>query len=418
MLAKPLPTIPVYPKPKPSSSPLPTTPTAASYAQADLFRNAQLGNLWTEFEAINPDPRYGFDKRNPAASWKIITPKTAPPVARDLPQVIKNIMKSTWKLTEPAWDNVRGVTTSGGRGPHAHSVVIGNRPGLPTLRPTPSGITIGKHITGAEGGAVPWNASSSVQYASQVRPTSPKVAGYEGLVDGYGNEVVKFPNDSEIATDWNLMKWVQRRNAVTFRGDSRSPYDVITKAKGFHPPNSRTDRGYLEKNIYATFADYLKRRYGREISQADFLKAVDSTLPDRAKQSLLIDYMMWRKITEREAAHLGRMVSSEFLKGYISTAISIDTSLHFATGYGARPGWLYLTVVHSGFEVPDGQSFWGAEEAEIAQWGPIPAERIVGFVHVQADKIPDGPIFIRRSFRAAEPEAFEHMFKVMSGWIP
>jgi hypothetical protein len=68
--------------------------------------------------------------------------------------------------------------------------------------------------------------------------------------------------------------------------------------------------------------------------------------------------------------------------------------------------------------VPDGQSFWGAEEAEIAQWGPIPAERIVGFVHVQADKIPDGPIFIRRSFRAAEPEAFEHMFKVMSGWIP
>jgi len=112
------------------------------------------------------------------------------------------------------------------------------------------------------------------------------------------------------------------------------------------------------------------------------------------------------------------------LKGYISTAKSIDTSLSFATrsgdNFGVRAGWLYLTVVHAGFMVPDGAQYhWGSEEAEIAQWGPIPAAQIVGFVRVEpilgVTGKPDGPIYIRRSFRTSEPAAFEQMFKVMSG---
>jgi hypothetical protein len=82
-----------------------------------------------------------------------------------------------------------------------------------------------------------------------------------------------------------------------------------------------------------------------------------------------------------------------------------------------------LNVVHGGFVVPGGDKFnWGSVEAEIAQWGPIKAEQIVGFVHVtpnaQQVGIPDGPIFIRRSFRTTEPEAFEYMFKVMCGAVP
>ena len=31
---------------------------------------------------------------------------------------------------------------------------------------------------------------------------------------------------------------------------------------------------------------------------------------------------------------------------------------------------------------------------------------------------PDGPIFFRRSFRMQDPEAFEYMFKVISGMVP
>jgi hypothetical protein len=133
---------------------------------------------------------------------------------------------------------------------------------------------------------------------------------------------------------------------------------------------------------------------------------------------MLVDYMMWRRITEKEAVHLGRMVENECLKGYISTARSIDTSICFGTNYTKRPGWLYLTVIHGGFVVPWGhQNDWGSEEAEIAQWGAVPAEQIVGFMHLDQYK-PDGPIFIRRSFRKSEPQAFEYMFNVMSGMTP
>jgi hypothetical protein len=77
-----------------------------------------------------------------------------------------------------------------------------------------------------------------------------------------------------------------------------------------------------------------------------------------------------------------------------------------------------LTVIHGGFVVPWGhQNHWGSEEAEIAQWGPVPAEQIVGFVHLDRYQ-PDSPIFIRRSFRKNEPQAFEYMFNVMSGMTP
>jgi hypothetical protein len=51
------------------------------------------------------------------------------------------------------------------------------------------------------------------------------------------------------------------------------------------------------------------------------------------------------------------------------------------------------------------------------RWGVVPAEQIVGFMHLDQYK-PDGPIFIRRSFRKSEPEAFEYMFNVMSGMTP
>lgn len=335
---------------------------------------ADVGEVVTRFEPLTPDPQYRFVGRIPPTSWGIVKPKTGPPIG-DLPELIKNLIKATWKFAEP--DASKFDAT------HA--------------RAASHGISIG-----ARGGGVP---VGDYKFHQQVRPTKPDIH-------------TTFMNDTAIASDWKVFDWIRRTNAVTFRGDSRSPNTVI-KAQGFYPPNSRTDTYYLENNIYPAFEDYFKRRYGRNLSSVDFLDVIDGTAATPSAKSLLVDYMMWRKITERESVHLGRMVESECLKGYISTARSIDTSLHFATGYGQKPGWLYLTVVHSGFVVPGGKEhYWGSAESEIAQWGPIPADRIVGFVHVQQNKIPNGPIFIRRSFRVTEPEAFEHMFKVMSGMTP
>lgn len=369
----------------PNYQPLPAPPLGTSMVSV-------LGGLLTEFDAYEPDPEYSFVGRltPDRNSWKTVKPESAPPLT-PLPLVIQKLLKATWKYAEPSRGNSRGSLP--GRG--AHGITIGTR-----------------------GGAAPQGGSA--QFAPQVRPTSPINAA--GQMHGIQTT---FPSDTAIASDWKIFKTIPRTNAVTFRGDSRSPLDVITRAGGFYPPNSRTDRYYLENNIYVAFADYLKRRWNRDLTQQEFLGAVDATAPMDDEQKLLVDYLMWRKITEKEAVHLGRMVETECLKGYISTARGIDTSIFFATGYGSRPGWLYLTVVHSGFVVPLGENkYWGTEEGEIAQWGPIPARQIVGFVHVQngvshfPHGIPEGPIFIRRSFRLAEPKVFEHMFKVMSGMIP
>ncbi len=348
-----------------------------------------LGTLLTEFDGFRPDPKFSFNGRAvpDKEAWKTIKPQAAPPIT-PLPLLIQKLLKATWKRAEPSRNNTQGAQP----GKAAHGITIGTR-GPAVAKPTFGNLGL---------------------FTAHVRPTTP--------IDASGNQhgiETTFPNDSAIASDWKIFKTIPRTNAVTFRGDSRSPNDVISKAGGFYPPNSRTDRYYLENNIYTAFADYLKRRCGRDITNKQFLAAVDETAILDEEKKLLVDYLMWRKITEKEAVHLGRMVETECLKGYISTARGIDTSLFFATGYHSKPGWLYLTVVYGGFVVPLGdKKYWGTEEGEIAQWGPIPAKRIVGFVHVHQHGIPDGPIFIRRSFRLAEPKVYEHMFKVMSGMLP
>lgn len=83
-------------------------------------------------------------------------------------------------------------------------------------------------------------------------------------------------------------------------------------------------------------------------------------------------------------------------------------------------------IVHGGFIIPFEKNpikptvLWGSGEAEIAQWGSIPAERIVGFVYLNQaiGYRPDGPIFMRSSFRKKEPKAFETIFNTMSGMKP
>ncbi len=343
-------------------------------ASVDQVWAGQWGNdigwLLTEYEALEPDPNYTFTgRRMPSKdAWPIVELSNGPKIG-DLPQVIQNLINSTWKRAEPAKDATRSA-----------GFAIGTRGQTTTLPSTDT-------------------------YHPQVRPTR-------------SNITVQFGSKTPIADDWKLFEQIKRVNAVTYRGDTRAPAEVISRCQGFYPPNTRTDQYYLEHGIYDGFSDYLQRRYQRTLTLDEFRQAVRSAAPSEEDKKLIVDYMMWRKICEREAVHLGRMVSNECLKGYISTARAIDTSITFGSGYNQKPGWLYLTVVHGGFVVPWGQqTIWGSEEAEIAQWGPIPADRIVGFRHI-AQWAPDGPIYIRKSFRKKEPKAFEYMFKVMSGMLP
>jgi hypothetical protein len=221
------------------------------------------------------------------------------------------------------------------------------------------------------------------------------------------------PNNSSIATDWALHGEMERVNAVTFRADKRSPYDVIVKARGFNPPNTRTDRHYITNNIVGGFKSYLFRRYKREVSSEDILRAIDREITSTADRDLLNEYMVWFSFVSKESAHLARMVDYEFEKGWTSTSKSLTRSMTFVS-FGGTPGWMYVTVVHGGFVVPYGRDVWESLEAEIAQFGPVRSDRIVGFVHFDPHK-PDSPIFMRKSFRKEEPKAFQAMYQALSG---
>jgi hypothetical protein len=327
----------------------------------------EIGWVVSAFESFEPNPQYSWTQRQRTEpeDWPIIEPKHGPRIG-NLPKIVEDLVKATWKYAEPTDGAARG------------NIMMGTR-----------------------GMAAPAHIANGV-YHKQVRPVAPVLT-------------TTFPTNTPIASDWFVFNAIKRTNSVSFRGDTRPPSQVIGRQNGFNPPNSRTDRYYLENNIFEAFNSYSLRRFGNAIAKTDFLRAVDSVIPSADDQRLLVDYLMWRKITEREAVHLGRMVENECLKGYISTARIIDTSIRFGTAFNKRPGWLYITIVHGGFIVPFGATnFWGSEEGEIAQWGPIPGERIVGFVHLDGWK-PDSPIYIRRSFRKKEPKAFEEIFNIISG---
>ena len=382
--------------------PDPYKPNPAAYDNRHI---EDVGYLMTEFEVFDLNPRYGWspnDRSNPRNKndWPIVVPKGGP-MSFGLPQMVENLIKSTWTYTEPSRPDINDKDKP--------DTILANKMPLGFANRDNRQVAIGLRDERRVDNKVP---QTPKDFSAQTRPVRPP-----------GSITTTFPNSSAIASDWKTFNSIKRTNAVTFRGDTRSPYEVISKSNGFNPPNSRTDRYYLENNIHVAFNDYLTRRYNRPaLSQAAFLAAVDKTVRTSEEKKLLVDYMMWRKICEREAVHLGRMVESECLKGYISTARAIETSLNFGTNFGKKDGWLYLVVVHGGFVVPmDMQMHWSTQEAEIAQWGPIPAERIVGFMQLKGQfstGFPMSKIFMRKSFRKNEPKAFETMLDVMSGKTP
>ncbi|UAJ09595.1 hypothetical protein [Polymorphobacter megasporae] len=335
----------------------------------------EIGWAITQFEvfAMNPKLKYELSggKHHPYPQITPITPHEYTPID----MMTQQLIDSMWKRAEPAAGAVRGGVQIGRREKPAapDSLAIGRRE-QPAVRDTTA-------------------------YNPHVNVTNPH-------------------SKSGFPEDWAYMKQIPRTNAITFRGDSRGPAQVLTASGGFSPPSSRTDRYYLENVISGFFIDYMQRRYKRTVTKADFLASIDQTITSGNAKKLLVDYLMWRKITQGEQFHLGNMLSQECLKGYISTSRNPHLASYFGSRFNKVPAWVYVTLVHGGYVVPASGEKWGTMEQEIAQWGPIVAADIVGFRKTDPWGTPLSPIYMRRSFRKKEPKAFEAAFNMLSGERP
>jgi len=349
-----------------------------------------LGWLLTEFEPFQPNPQYSWKTRRPARrdQWPTVVPVHGPAVVNTLEDIMYKMMDISWRFSEPEAGVLRGMA-----GGHNYNPMVIGTHGMPQ--------SLAKVFVPPQG------------YHPQVRPTGT-------------NLPVMMTDKSAIARDWHLHEGLERTNAVTFRADKRPPYKILVEAPpppwqpGFNPPISRAlskEPYYLANGIYSAFKGYMKRRYQRDIGDsATFVAAVNKELVTPQAKELLYEYLVWLSITKKESAHLGRMVENEALKEWISTARCLDASLVFAN-MGGTPGWMYVVIVHSGYVVPFAareELEWGTAETEIAQFGSIPADRIVGFARFSYTG-PDTPIFIRKSFRKDEPKACDRIFDALSG---
>ena len=218
--------------------------------------------------------------------------------------------------------------------------------------------------------------------------------------------------------DWTITNQLQRVNAYTFRGDRRPP-EAIHAAGGFYPPITRTDQDYVEKTIYGAFNGYMRRRYGIEVSLGEFYAAYRNQVTTEQQKVVMHGFFAWKSLIDNEAYHVGRMLASETLKGFISTTRAVTV----AKGFAADTGWVYVTLVQGGFLVPDkGKHVWTSTfgEQEIALPAPIPWANVFGFRKV-ARLEPGvkfaGPLYLRRRLQAKNPKAYQECYELLSGRV-
>ena len=138
----------------------------------------------------------------------------------------------------------------------------------------------------------------------------------------------------------------------------------------------------------------MRRRYQRPFSPeqtARFGAVLRGESVTDAERELLYCYAIWKRLLDKEAAHVG--------------------------SFGHAEGRIYVTVVHSGYMVPtkgEGSDLWATREGEIAQLGPIPWKRIVGFMKINANNKPVSPIFLWQGFLQQEPKACAQIYEIMS----
>lgn len=216
--------------------------------------------------------------------------------------------------------------------------------------------------------------------------------------------------------DWSIMRDIPMVSAYGFRGDGRPP-SAIQASQGFRPPITRTDQSYVQKTMFPIFQTYLKNKTGQDIALDQFEAIVRATLPSGQDQRIVAYYGLWRALVDRESLHLGRMLASEDMKGYISTTKAVQVAKGFA-GMADPPGYVYAMRVRSGFHVPARNAIGWTElfgEEEIASPFEIPWEDVMGWRRVGSDKKFTGPVVLRRDFRMLDPDAATEVFELLSG---
>jgi hypothetical protein len=318
----------------------------------------------------------------------------------DLPRLLEHMVKHCWQRASPSAGAARGRLTIGGVATFERdqvSMTAGRQTAFNKLAVAPNQAARDKAAAMAQAGT----------HVRQVQPLIP------GETVGAASELKKIAHLKGIATDWKTMEQLPRVNGYTFRGDSRAP-GLVAKAGGFTPPITRTDAYYVENVIKPTFKSYMKRRYGQDVSDADFTKAINQAAPaNSAERHVLSNYFVWRVMVQNEAFHVGRMLADEALKGYISTSRAVLV----ARGFAKENGWVYLTRVRGGFLVPDkGATTWTQifGEQEIALPGKLDWDDVFGFRHVDDQRRLVGPIYFRKGF-AAHRIAFAQAYDLLSG---
>lgn len=225
-----------------------------------------------------------------------------------------------------------------------------------------------------------------------------------------------------VARDWALIPGLQRVSAYVFRGDKRHP-TMVKADGGFLPPSRRTDDRYI--NVIASkFVEYMQQRYGRTVDTNEAVAYIKGQGPSGRT---FVEFEMWRELLSFEEMHIGRMVASEFLKGFVSTSRDVRVAYDFRT-QGSADGYngdsaVYALHSEGGFLLPPrAQHVHGTKEneAEIAHPGILPWSHVMAFRTYLKINFSDartfkktGVIFFRKGFRTNDPVGFAHVFAAL-----
>lgn len=257
-------------------------------------------------------------------------------------------------------------------------------------------------------------------------PASPSSAPRPALVNPSKNPMptpASGPNPAPhlagIARDWALMKdsatiQINRVVAYAFRGDGRDPMQ-IKQAGGFKPPSTRNDEQYLFGAVFEQFQDYVKRRFGKDITLHQYKAALTAAM-DAETKKLFMEYSTWRAIMKAEEMHLGRMLANEALKGYTSTTRAVTV----AKGFAKTGGWVYCLLVRGGYLVPAKDAIEWTKlfgEQEVAFPGSIAWENVIACRKVGAGVKFEGPILLRTKFSKIDVGAAKQIYELLSGKV-
>lgn len=272
------------------------TPQTPAGAPAPERPKPEAPLLVSDFEAIVADPNFAKEEMPGNVSWlggtlPFIKAEGGLPFV-NLPAKLLELVQHCWTAGQRPQDPRIPNNPTIGAGarvnhiPNTVSALQGQR--------TPQGI-IGARLV----------QDRNLPYQKQVHPLS-----------GGDDPIPHLA--SIVPTDWKVTEELTRVNAYTFRGDTRPPLQ-IEAAGGFHPPIQRNDQQYVDGTVFPKFRDYMMRRFQIKLDKAEFDRAYKKHVVFEQDRMVIQNFCVWTSMVENEAYHVGRMLSSETLKGYIST---------------------------------------------------------------------------------------------------